>query len=140
MSSEGRRNVSMSVSSGVAHQGSEPNETTKVTPLLSDEGKEFLEGKIDAAEYMQDARRRVEDVAARQVSQQVRFRPSRRLRVLPFILACIAYIVVALISFAQSKGDTGTAALITAAIAGAAAALVYQLSSRPSSDRKGLRL
>jgi hypothetical protein len=123
----------MSVSSGTTHYGREPTETTKVTPLLSEEGKDFLEGKIDAARYMKDARRRVEDLAVQQVSEHVSFRPSWRLRVFPFVLGFIGYAVFAIVSFAQSKNTTGLAALITALITGVVAGVVYSRARRISS-------
>lgn len=128
----------MSVLSGLKRHNSDPKETTKITPLLSEEGKEFLDGKIGVEEYTKDARRRVEDLATRQVSQRVRFQPSRRLLALPIIFACAAYLVFALLSFAQSNNDTGTAALITASIAGAVAGLIYQLTRKAGSNSGGL--
>jgi hypothetical protein len=120
----------MSLSSGVT-----PSETTMVTPLLSQEGKEFLEGKIDAEQYLQDARRRVEDQATRQVFQHVRFRPSWLLRTLPWGIVCLIYIVIAVLSFAQSENGTGTAAVVTASIAAAVAGIMYPLSRWARSGR-----
>jgi hypothetical protein len=123
----------MSVSSGTTHYDREPTETTKVTPLLSEEGKDFLDGKIDAAEYMKDARRRVENLAVQEVSEHVTFRPSWRLRIFPFVLGFIGYAVFALVSYAQSKNTTALAALIAALITGVVAGVVYGHSRRISS-------
>lgn len=110
----------------VTQHDSARGDTNWETPLLSEEGKEFLAGNIDAEEYIRDGRRRVQDLAVRQVDQHVRFRSSRRFRTLLLVLGFIAYAFLAVQSLVQAK-DTATAVLAaaTSIVMGAAAVVMF---------------
>ena len=96
------------------------------TPLLSEEGKDFLAGKIDAEEYIRDGRRRVQDLAVRQVDEHVHFRSSRRFRTVLFALGFIAYGFLAVQSLIQEKDTTtGLLAATTSVVMGVAAVVMF---------------
>jgi uncharacterized membrane protein YgdD (TMEM256/DUF423 family) len=77
---------------------------------LSKEGKDFLAGKIDADQYMQGDRRRVENMAVREVNEHVGFRSTGLFRTWVYGAASVAYAFLAVQDFFQSK-DRATAAL-----------------------------
>jgi hypothetical protein len=98
---------------------SDKTTTNNETPLLSEQGKNFLAGKIDADEYIKDGRRRAENLAVREVNERVRFRSTRPFRTWLAAVGFVVYGSLALQSFFQSK-DTTTAvlALITSLFLG----------------------
>lgn len=96
------------------------------TPLLSEEGKDFLAGKIDAEQYIRDGRRRVQDLAVRQVDEHVHFRSSRRFRTLLFAVGFIAYGSLAGQSLIHGKDTaTGVLAATTSIVMGIAAVVMF---------------
>lgn len=107
------------MSLGLAPQDSETSKKVKETPLLSEEGRKLLAGKIDAEEYIEDGRRRLRDLAVREVDRNARLSSSRPIRILLATLGFIAYSALAVESFVRSK-DTmaGVWAVITAIIMG----------------------
>lgn len=109
--------------------------TTNETPLLSEQGKDFLAGRIDADEYIKDGRRRAENVAVREVNEHVRFRSTRRFRTWLSAVGFVLYGSLAVQSFVQSKDiTTAVLALITSLFMGSMAAGI--IAKRQRSRRR----
>jgi hypothetical protein len=110
----------------VTQHDSTRDDTNWETPLLSEEGRDFLAGKIDAEEYIRDGRRRVQDLAVRQVDEHVHFRSSRRFRAMLLALGFIAYGFLAVQSLIQgTDATTGVLAAATSILMGVAAIVVF---------------
>jgi hypothetical protein len=98
------------------------DDATNEAPLLSDDGRDFLDGKIDADEYVGMAR----DIAAARARQDLydyylRYRRRRRrtTALVGFSLATIAYAILGVATIVSGQGGAlSVAAFITAGVAG----------------------
>jgi len=93
--------------------------TTDEAPLLSPGGREFLDGKMDAEEYLEKAR----DRAAEKVKQDLykaivedHANRRRRIVVTGFGLATIGYLLLGIIAFFSDRSNTAVSivAVVTA--------------------------
>jgi hypothetical protein len=124
----------------ITQHDSERSDTNQETPLLSEEGKDFLAGRIDAEEYIRDGRRRVEDLAVRQVDEHVHYRSSRNFRTLLFAFGFIAYGFLAGQSLIKGQDTTtavlaGTTAIVMGVISGVMFARLWRGRSHLPSNR-----
>jgi len=127
----------------VAEHRPAPDDANWETPLLSKEGKDFLAGKIDAEQYIRVGRRRVQDLAMRQVDEHVHFRSSRPFRILLFAVGFIAYGFLGGQSLIRGEDTTtGVLAATTSVVMGVVAVVMFahlrqgrsHLSSHPRTE------
>jgi hypothetical protein len=91
-------------------------ETDDVVPLLSDAAKGFLDGKIDAAQYVQITRPTTTDRARKEFYRESgSSRSARKPSSSIFLLAAAAYASLGVISLSSSLIE-GSAALVTALV------------------------
>lgn len=90
----------------VNHGASSSNATSSEEPLLTVRGRDFLDGKIGADEYVESARRMAVTWARREVNSDVtrERRPLRKVTGSVLFLAAIAYGVLGATSFLAGMG------------------------------------
>jgi hypothetical protein len=102
-----------------------PDDGSELTPLVTDEARGFLEGKISAEDYSEFVRRHAAREAGRNATFSVAAK-SRSTAVVAF-LAFGGYAVAgAVLSSSKEVGVALLAALGSGVIAGAAVVLVYE--------------
>lgn len=120
------------------------DEQTAEAPLLSDEGKKFLDGEIDAEEYVADARRLAVARARLELALYLAQQRRRRLRVTAFtflILTSVAYLIlgIATVLGAARSSDSAFVSIVAFSTAGVTVVvtILYALSavSRDIVDR-----
>lgn len=102
-------------------------------PLISQEGLDFLTGKITAEEYISDGRRRAQTQAREEIAAATSQRPLALAVPIKWlwISLSLGYFAVAIFSFARSDTQFGLVSLITAA-GSVAGSLVARSRSRKS--------
>jgi hypothetical protein len=111
----------MPVSSGTAETdapGEVHSPKSSVSPLLSEEGKDFLAGRINAKQYVEKARRDAAIQARREFDVNVARRSYRRTTSPILFLAALVYAIFGITYLALGHLAVGIGAVITAAILG----------------------
>jgi hypothetical protein len=88
------------------------------SPLLSDEGRQFLTGALSTSEYITHARLRAEKVAQREITEST---PKPKLRV--WIVVGLAVILAVLVSVTRNWSNSAWIVAVSVYLALAASAL-----------------
>lgn len=113
----------------MVHQSKVRRSDDEDVPLLSEDGRKFVDGNIDAEDYIQSARRKATEIAERDLDRHLPQRRPLRLSVLiVLIIAALAYAVLGVVSFGSRGNESvGPVALITSGCVIVAAVLTRYL-------------
>jgi hypothetical protein len=106
----------MSIPGGVNTSADISEELNSVTPLLSPDGRDFLDGRINAQEYIEIARRDAAIQAQREFQVDVKPKSLRDSSSPIFVVAAFAYILYGVSLIFSHNLAIGLLAIATAAI------------------------
>jgi hypothetical protein len=109
-------------------------------PLLSGGGRAFLDGKIDADEYFESARRNAAALAQREVNSDIRRLRTSRWRFTEVFLfaAAGAYVILGALSLGTESPAVGTTAFVTGVLFGLAGVALSLSLHRTDKSTQGL--
>jgi hypothetical protein len=122
----------MPLSSDTRRHDRTPDDGPELTPLVTDEAREFLEGRISAEDYSEfvrhhAAREAVRDLAWHSVQRAAGAASTGRTIRLTVLLAMVGYGAVgAILSSNQSSGPALIATLSSGIVGGAAVMIIYE--------------
>ncbi len=127
----------MTISSRTNRSDNLQEDSTNVAPLLSEDGRDFLDGRINAEKYVTSARYTAALQARRDVYTRTR-RHSGLVRIFAFALGTLAYAALGIVTLTSEKNaSTAIIAFATSGISLITALLAYHRGRYMNSDDQG---